>query len=173
MDLFAFSLAAVSGICFATGVFHLFIGLRRQGTDMKHFTFGLFAVAYAGAVLTGLLMYRAMTLPQYLVVDKWSGVFAGATYIFLIRFVAIYTEEQPLPVLGVLTALFAIVVTAHVTRPTLIHGEIMGWASATLPWGEQITVLEAAESTWEIIFLLTQLLTISSVLCLHSPISPW
>ena len=31
MDLFAFSLAAVSGICFATGVFHLFIGLRRRG----------------------------------------------------------------------------------------------------------------------------------------------
>ena len=160
MDLFAFSLAAVSGICFATGVFHLFIGLRRQGTDMKHFTFGLFAVAYSGAVLTGLLMYRATTLPQYLVADKWSGLFVVVTHIFLIWFVAIYTEEQPLPVLGVLTALFAILLTAHVTRPTLIHGEIIGIASVTLPWGEQVTFLEAAESTWELVFLLTQLLTI-------------
>jgi signal transduction histidine kinase len=160
MDIFAFSLAAVSGICLGTGIFHLFIGLRRQGTDMKHFTFGLFAVAYSGAVLTGLLMYRAATLPQYLAVDRWNGVFIGVTYIFLIWFVAVYTDVQLMPVLAGLTALFATVIAAHVTRSTLIHGEIMGLASATLPWGEQITFLEAAESTWEIIFLLTQLLTI-------------
>ena len=82
------------------------------------------------------------------------------TYIFLIWFVAIYTEVQPMPVLAALTILFGILITAHVTRSTLIHGEIMGLASVTLPWGEQITFLEAAESTWEVIFLLTQLLTI-------------
>lgn len=163
MDIFAISLAAVSGICFGTGVIHLFIGLRRRGTDMKHFSFALFALAYAGAVLTGLLMYKATSLPQYLVVDRWSGVLAGVTYVFLLWFVAIYTEEQPLLFLGALTTLFATLITAHVTRPTLIHGEIMGIASVTLPWGEQITFLEAADSTWSLVFLVAQLLTIGFV----------
>lgn len=150
----------VSGICFGTGLFHLFIGLRRQGADMVHFTFGLFALAYSGAVLTGLLMYRSATLPQYLMVDRWSGLFAGVTYIFLIWFVAVYTGVQPMPLLAGLTVLFGTLITAHITRPTLIHGQIMGIATLALPWGEQITFLEAAESGWEILFILTQLLTI-------------
>jgi signal transduction histidine kinase len=160
MAPFSLSLAVVSGVCFATGLFHLFIGLRRRGADMKHFTFGLFALAYSGAVLTGLLMYRAATLPQYLTVDRWSGLFAGVTYVFLIWFVAVYTDVRPLLVIAALTVLFAILVAAHLTRPTLIHGEILGIASVTLPWGEQISFLEVAESMWEILFLLSQLLTI-------------
>jgi hypothetical protein len=160
MDIFAISLAVVSGLCLGTGLLYLFIGLRRRGTDMKHLTFALFALAYAGAVLFGLLMYRSTSLGQYLVVDRWSGVFAGLTYIFLVWFVAIYTGEQPLPFLATLTLLFATVIVAHVTRPTLIHGQIIGLASATLPWGEQITFLEAAESAWDLVFLVTQLLTI-------------
>jgi signal transduction histidine kinase len=161
MDPFAISLAVVSGICLGTGLFHLFIGLRRRGADMKHLTFAFFALAYGGSVLTGLLMYRAGTLPQYLAADRWSGVFAGITYIFLIWFVAVYTDVQPLAVLGLLTALFATVVAAHVSRPTLIHGEIAGIAFATLPWGEQIAFLDAAESAWELVFFFTQVLTIT------------
>jgi PAS domain S-box-containing protein len=160
MGFFGFSLAAVSGICFVTGLFHLFIGLRRQGTDMKHFTFGLFALAYSGAVLTALLMYRASTVPQYLTVDLWSGVFAVLAHIFLIWFVAIYTDVQPLPVLAALTILFASALAAHLTRPTLIHGEIMGMAFVVLPWGEQIAFLDAAESTWQFAYFAAQLVTI-------------
>ena len=160
MDYFSISLAAVSGICFATGLFHLFIGLRRQGLDMKHFTFGLFALAYAGGNLFGLLMYNATTLPQYLVVDRWAGLFAGMTYILVIWFVAVYTGVKPMPLLAALTTLFGVLVTAHLTRPTLIHGEILGLTLVTLPWGEQLAFVEAAESMWEIVFVLAQLLTI-------------
>lgn len=82
MGILAISLAVVSGICLGTGAVHFFIGLRRQGTDMTHFTFALFALAYGGAVLTGLLMYRSTSVAQYLAVDLWSGVFAGTTYVF-------------------------------------------------------------------------------------------
>ena len=149
MEIFAVSLAVVSGICLGTGLIHLFIGLRRPGSDLKYFAFGLFALAYGGAVLTGLLMYRAASLPQSLAADRWSGVFAGLTYIFLIWFVAVYTEVQPLPFLATLTVLFGVLITAHVTRPTLIHGEIVGISFISLPWGEEIAFLEAAESIWE------------------------
>jgi hypothetical protein len=45
-------LAFIGGVCLATGLFHLFIGLRRQGTDMKHITFGRFALAHSSAVLS-------------------------------------------------------------------------------------------------------------------------
>ena len=164
MDLFAISLALVSGMCLGTGLLHLFIGLRRRGTDMVHFTFGLFALAYGGAVLTGLLMYRANSLPQYLVVDRWSGVFAVTTHVFLIWFVAIYTDVQPLPLLAALTLLFAAALAAHLARPTLIHGEIAGIAIVTLPWGEQIAFLDAAESAWQFVFFAAQLLTIGFLL---------
>jgi hypothetical protein len=70
-------------------------------------------------------MYPATTLPEFLLADRWSGVFTGVTYILAVWSVAIYTREQPMPVLGVLTALFAILVAVHVTRVNLIHGEIM------------------------------------------------
>jgi PAS domain S-box-containing protein len=164
MGIFAITLAIVSGICLGTGTIHLFVGLHRQGSDMKHFVFGLFALAYGGAVLTGLLMYRAADLPQFLTADRLSGLFAGLTYIFLIWFVAIYTEVQPLAFLAALTALFAALVTAHLTRATLVHGEIVGISMITLPWGEEIALLEAAESTWELVFIVAQLVTITFIL---------
>lgn len=95
--------------------------------------FGLFAMAYGGAVLTGLLMYRAAVLPQFLIADRWSGLLAGLTYIFLIWFVAVYTEVQPLAFLAALTFPFGVLITAHVARPTLIHGEILGISVIALP----------------------------------------
>ena len=115
---------------------------------MMHLTFGTFALAYGAAVLTGLMMYRAGSLPQYLAIDRWSGVFAVTAHIFLIWFVSIYTDVQPLPVLAGLTLLFATTLAAHLTRPTHVHGEIAGIAVVLLPWGERIVFLEAAESVW-------------------------
>jgi hypothetical protein len=52
MGFYNISLAFIGGVCLATGLFHLFIGLRRQGTDMKHTTSGRFALAHNGAVLS-------------------------------------------------------------------------------------------------------------------------
>ena len=52
MGVFGISLAVISGICLGTGLFHVYIGLRRRGTDMMHLTFGTFALAYGAAVLT-------------------------------------------------------------------------------------------------------------------------
>jgi two-component system nitrate/nitrite sensor histidine kinase NarX len=62
--------------------------------------------------------------------------------------------------LAAFTILFATLIAAHITRPTLIHGEIMGVAFATLPWGERLAFLDAAASNWETLFLITQLLAI-------------
>jgi hypothetical protein len=39
-----------------------------------HTTFGLFALAYSGAVLTGMLMYRATTLSRYLAAGELVAV---------------------------------------------------------------------------------------------------
>lgn len=160
MGTFGISLAIVSGICLGTGLVHLYIGLRRRGRDMMHLTFGLFALVYGAAVLTGLLMYRADSLPQYMAVDAWSGVFAVLAHILLIWFVAIYTDVQPLPVLAGLTLVFGATLAAHLTRPTHVHGAIAGLAVVILPWGEQIVFLDAGESVWQFVFFAAQLLTI-------------
>jgi hypothetical protein len=71
MGFYNSSLAVVGGVCLATGLFHLFIGLRRQGTDMKHMPF---ALAHGGAVLTGMLVHRATTLPRYLAAGELAAV---------------------------------------------------------------------------------------------------
>jgi hypothetical protein len=36
MGFYTITLAVVGGACLSTGRFHLFIGLRRLGTDVKH-----------------------------------------------------------------------------------------------------------------------------------------
>jgi signal transduction histidine kinase len=160
MEVFAITLAVVSGICLGTGAVHLFIGLRRQGSDMKYLLFGLFALAYGGAVLFALIQYRTDFLPYFLLLNRWTGLFAGLTYISLIWFVASYTETQPLPVLAILTLLWAILIAALLGRPAHLHGEILGLSTVTLPWGEEITLLNATESTWFLVFAITQLLTV-------------
>ena len=74
MGVFVVTLGIVAGTCFGTGLFHLFIGLRRRGIDIQHVTFGLFSMGYSGSVLGSLLMYQATSLSQYVVHDRWSGM---------------------------------------------------------------------------------------------------
>jgi signal transduction histidine kinase len=157
---YAVALGVISGLCLGVGLLHLFIGLRRRSLDPKHVSFGLFALAYGAAVLLGLLLYRSTSLDQYLARDRWSGVTAVAAYLALIWFVAAYTGVRPLPVLFGLGLAFIVVLVAHLLRPTGYHGEIAGLALVTLPWGEQLAFVDAAESVWETVFLLAQLATI-------------
>ena len=70
MAPFTFSLAVYSGIYFATGIFLLFTGLRRQGIKMVRFAVTLFTKACSGLALAGLPMYGLTPQPQYLVVDR-------------------------------------------------------------------------------------------------------
>ena len=53
---------------------------------------------------------------------------------------------------------------ANVVRPNLIHDEILGLASVTLPWGEQLAYVEATDSLWATVFLAANLITIGYVL---------
>ena len=133
MGILGVTLGIVAGICFGIGLFHLFIGLRRRRADLKHVTFGGFALCYGGSVLGGLLMYQAPSLSRYVVHDRWSGLLVALTFVSLIWFVTVYTASVSRWVPMLLTALFCAVATAHVTRPALVYAEIAGIVPLTRP----------------------------------------
>jgi hypothetical protein len=164
MDFYAISLAVVSGICFAFGILYLFMGLRRKDDRGPTLLFSLFALSYAAVILTGLANYSATSVDEWMSSARWDSVFVVLTWSLLIGFVALYTGVKPRIFLALLVAAFLSTGIASVVRPNLIHDEILGLASVTLPWGEQLAYVEATDSIWALVFLVTNLVTIGYVL---------
>ncbi len=164
MGFYAISLAVVSGICFAFGFLYLFIGLRRKDDRWSTLLFSLFALSYAAVVLTGIANYSATSVHEWMSSARWDGVFVVLTWSLLIGYVALYTGVKPRIFLGLLVAAFVSTGIANVVRPNLIHDEILGLASVTLPWGEQLAYVEATDSIWALVFLVANLVAIGYVL---------
>lgn len=150
-------LGTLAGICIATGIIFLFTGLRRPGRDRVHILFALFAFSYAGANLTSIMEYKTTTLEAFMLMGDWTAIFIVATLVFLLWFVSAYTQVKPKIFLWGLTFLFGAITFVAVSSPTSVHGEIIGIVNATLPWGETITLLDASEGQWELVFFFSQL----------------
>ena len=99
MNYFSTSLIFVAGLSFAFGLLYLFIGLRRQEERPLNLIFALFALAYAGATLAAQSAYAATSVSQYLNAERIISFFAVAAFIFIIWYVAVYTDVKPRPVL--------------------------------------------------------------------------
>ncbi len=163
MDIYVISLAVVSGICLAFGILFLFTGLRRKDGSGPTVLFSLFALSYAAVILTGIANYSATSVDDWLSSARLDGVFVVLTWSLLIAYVAVYTGVKPRIFLALLLAAFVTSGIANVVRPNLIHAEILGLASVTLPWGEQLTFVEATDSIWATVFLVANLVTIGYV----------
>ena len=164
MHYYLTALAIVAGICFAFGILFLFTGLRRKGDSWLTILFSLFAVSYGAVILTGMANYSATSVDAWLSSARLDGVFVVLTWSLLIGYVAVYTGVKPRIFLGLLLAVFVSSGVANVVRPNLIHDEILGLASVTLPWGEQLAYVEATDSIWATVFLVANLVTIGYVL---------
>jgi len=156
MNILPIVLGVLSGVCFGTGVIFLFTGLRRSGGDRLQILFAVFAFGYSGAILTGLLNYETTTLDTYMQISRWGSFFTIHTLIFLLWFVAYYTDVRPRIFLLSLTLILAIVGIVAIFRANFIHEEILGLVRVTLPWGETIAFIDATESIWEIIFFVSE-----------------
>ncbi len=164
MHYYLITLAIVAGICFAFGILFLFTGLRRKDGSGSTVLFSLFALAYAAVILTGMANYSATSVDDWLSSARLDGVFVVLTWCLLIGYVAVYTGVKPRIFLALLLAAFVSTGIANVVRPNLIHDEILGLASVTLPWGEQLAYVEATDSIWATVFLVANLATIAYVL---------
>jgi PAS domain S-box-containing protein len=156
MNVFLLVLGISAGICVGIGIIYLFLGFRRHDRDRLFITFGLFSLAYAGAIATAGLAYKSNLLEQYMMIARWGGVFTLLALILLIWFVAEYTKVQPRIYLFGQTAVLVFMMFVAVFRTNFVHTDIFGIVQFSLPWGESITLLDANESVWEIIFFLSQ-----------------
>jgi two-component system nitrate/nitrite sensor histidine kinase NarX len=164
MHYYLTALAIVAGICFAFGILFLFTGLRRKDDSWLAVLFSLFALSYAAAILTGMANYSATSVDDWLSSARLDGVFVVLTWCLLIGYVAVYTGVKPRIFLALLLAAYVSSGIANVVRPNLIHDEILGLASVTLPWGEQLAYVETTDSIWATVFLVANLVTIGYVL---------
>lgn len=161
MDILPIILGVVAGICIGSGLIYLFIGLRRQDGERLHLTFALFALAYAGAIVTSILGYKVISLEVYMIVSRWTALFIIMTLIMLLWFVATYTNVQPRLFLIALAGVLSLVGLVAILRANFIHTDILGLVFVTLPWGETIALLNATESIWEIIFFLSEIILVA------------
>jgi GAF domain-containing protein len=164
MHLYLTALTIVAGICFAFGILFLFTGLRRKDDSLSTVLFSLFALSYAAVILSGVANYSATSVDDWLSSARLDGVFVVLTWSLLIGYVAVHTGVKPRILLALLLTAFVSSGIANVVRPNLIHDEILGLASVTLPWGEQLAYVEATDSVWALVFLVANLITIGYVL---------
>jgi PAS domain S-box-containing protein len=160
MAILPIVIGLAAGICIGTGVIYLFVGLRRQDDERLNLTFALFALSYAGANITAILEYKAISLEQFMRIGNWTALFTVMTLILLMWFVAVYTKVQPRVFLKLLTLVLILVGAVAIIRPNSVHTEIFGIVPVALPWGETINLLDASESLWEIVFFLSEIVLV-------------
>lgn len=154
LDYFTTSIAVVSGLCLAFGVLYIFIGARRPSQRTLNLLFGLFALAYGGAILTARAGFMSDSLDRYATTSRISTVLSVAGFTLLIWFVAVYTSVRPRILLWVLTGTFMSIALAAVFFPDLVVDISGGVNAITLPWGETVLMVEQ-EATLVPIYLLT------------------
>ena len=140
---FTTSIAVVAGLCLAFGILYLFIAVRRASERTQALLFGLFALAYAGAIMAARSSYLADTLEQYVAADRAANVFTAFGLPLLIWFVAVYTDWRPRIVLWAITGAYAITGLAAIFAPDLLINVSAGVDSVTFPWGETVLMTQA------------------------------
>jgi len=160
MNIIPLILGIVSGICAGIGLIFLFIGLRRRGGGGLPIVFAMFALAYGFTVATAALLYQASTVDSFLQTQLINGVFIGLTMVFLIWFVAIYSDVRPWVFLFLLTGAYFVFILLNSLRPFGLASNIYSMVPISLAWGEIFYIPELGESIWSTLYFLTQLVSI-------------
>ncbi len=145
MLYFTTSIAVVAGLCLAISVLYLFVGVRRPSHRTLNILFSLFALFYAGAIMTARSSYLANDLDQFVTASRFSVVFSAAGFTAFLWFAAAYTRVRPTVFLWVTTSAFAIYGFAGVFFPDLVVNITQGVETVTFPWGEAVLMLQTAE----------------------------
>jgi signal transduction histidine kinase len=142
LPYFTTSIAVVAGLCLALGLLYLFIGIRRPSDRTLNLLFALFALAYAGAIMTARSSFMADTLDEFASASRISAIFAALGFTALLWFVAAYTRVRPTILLWVTTVAFGIFGLAGIFIPDLVVNVTQGVESVTLPWDETLLMLQ-------------------------------
>ena len=161
MAYFTTSIAVVAGLCLAFGVLYLFIGVRRPSDRKLNLLFALFAMAYAGAIITARTSFMAETLDRYVTASRVSVVFAALGFSAFVWFVAAYTRVRPRWYLWATTAAFALYGLAAIVVPDSVVNTASGVDTVTFPWGETVYMVQTESAALLPLLLLALMALIS------------
>lgn len=147
MAYFTTSIAVVAGLCLAFAIMYLFIAARRPARRTQSLLFGLFSLAYAGAIMAARSSYMADTLGHYVAAQRVADIFASVGIPLIVWFVAAYTNWRPRLVLWVITGAYAIHGLVVILAPDLVINVSAGIEPVTLPWGETLLMATTNDAT--------------------------
>ncbi|MCJ7780810.1 MAG: hypothetical protein MUQ27_08280, partial [Acidimicrobiia bacterium] len=145
MLYFTTSIAVVAGLCLAISVLYLFVGVRRPSHRTLNILFSLFALFYAGAIMTARSSYLANDFDQFVTANRFSVVFSAAGFAAFLWFVAAYTRVRPKVFLWAITAALGFYGLSGIFAPDLVVNTTQGVETLTFPWGEAVLMLQTAE----------------------------
>ena len=152
MNSIQIALGVAAGICFYASLYHLLVGLRRKPMDPVHLLFALTALSFGFMNFFQMFLHPAVaarSASAFITADRWSlmGLLIGE--LLLLWFVAFYTRVKPYLALVILSAPILFFIGIHLTsQATYIYTEVTGYFTATLPWGEEITIADVALTPW-------------------------
>jgi signal transduction histidine kinase len=145
LSYFTTSIAVVAGLCLASAILYLFIGVRRAADRTLDILFASFALFYALAIMSARSAYLADDPGGFAAASRISAVFAAAGFVSFLWFVATYTKVRPVAFLWVVTTAFGIYGFAAMLSDGLVVNITEGVESITFPWGETILMFQTGE----------------------------
>ena len=152
MNSIQIALGVAAGICFYASLYHFLVGLRRRPMDPVHLLFALTALSFGFMNFFQMFLHPAVaarSASAFIAADRWSllGLLLGE--LLFLWFVAFYTRVKPYLALVMLSLPILFFVGIHLTsQATYIYTEVTGYFTATLPWGEEITIADVKLTPW-------------------------
>lgn len=143
MTIMSAALILLTGMYILTFLYHLVITIMKRG-DRLHLFFALMALAISVYAPGNLLLYRTESVAQYMFIQRIQMYSVALFMVSLVWFAAYYTGFRPKRFLYIFSAVYAVFIFARSLSPTLlIFEKIRGIGHFTLPWGEQIAMLDS------------------------------
>ncbi len=152
MNSIQIALGVAAGICFYASLYHFFVGFRRRPMEPVHLLFALTALSFGFMNFFQMFLHPAVaarSASAFITADRWSlmGLLMGE--LLFLWFVAFYTRVKPYLTLLILSTPILFFIGLHLTsQATYIYTEVTGYFTATLPWGEEITIADVALTPW-------------------------
>ena len=151
-DVIIPALYVLAGICLYAFVTHVSVILHRP-IDYRRLLFSATCVPVFVFSYFQVRALQAATVDEFVAANRWDIACTCVMLIFLVWFVAAYTDRRPLRFLLGTTAIYVMLFVANLMMPYgLQFDQVTALTILELPWGESIAIAVGRSST---MFLLT------------------
>jgi PAS domain S-box-containing protein len=152
MNIVRTALAVLTGVIILALAFHLAIASRKRG-DRLHASFSAMCLSALLYLPFTLAIYSASSVPEYF---RYTVPQMYGSALFLISLVWFAKEYTGAPLERFLLAYGPVIAAFEVLRTfsqdTLIFTAVRGLKTFILPWGEQVSILDASPTPWQYLY---------------------